>query len=133
MATAVVQLGPNTNPNNPAQTSPPIAVEEWQRFAEQAELSVKRRDPNAAIEAYEQAIASAEESVTPVNIAEVARLCWKMGSLEAALGSTAEARGSFEHGKRLLLEARSAGKLAPDAAQALAEIEGSLRRLPRDE
>lgn len=129
MASAVVQLGPNTGPNNPSE----VVVEEWQRFAERAELLVKKRDPDAAIEAYEHAITSAEESATPVNVAEIARLCWKMGSLEVALGSTAEARGSFEHGKRLLLEARSAGKLAPDALQALAEIEGSLRRLPRDE
>ena len=54
-------------------------------------------------------------------------------SLEAALGSTAEARGSFEHGKRVLLEARAAGKLPPEGQQALAELEGNLRRLPRDE
>ena len=133
MANAVAQLGPNPSPNNPSQTAPPVAVEEWQRFSEQGDLLVKRRDPDAAIQAYEQAIASAEESATPVAVAEIARLCLKMGSLEAALGSTAEARGSFEHGKRVLLDARSAGKLPPEAQQALAELEGNLRRLPRDE
>ncbi len=133
MASAVAQLGPNPSPNNPSQTAPPVAVEEWQRFSEQGDLLVKRRDPDAAIQAYEQAITSAEESTTLVAPADIARLCLKMGALEAALGSTAEARGSFEHGKRLLLEARSAGKLPPEAQQALAELEGNLRRLPRDE
>jgi serine/threonine protein kinase len=133
MASTVAQLGPNPNPSNPTNSSPVVVLAEWQRYAEQAELLVKRRDPDAAIQAYEQAISAAEESLTPVSVAEIARLCIKMGSLESALGSTAEARGSFEHGKRLLIQARSGGKLPPEAAQALAELEGNLRRLPRDE
>jgi serine/threonine protein kinase len=133
MASAVSQLGPNPDPTSSTGSSPAVVLAEWQRYAEQAELLVKRRDPDAAIQLYEQAITSAEESATPVPPVEIGRLCIKMGSLEAALGSTAEARGSFEHGKRLLIQAKSSGKLAPDAAQALAELESNLRRLPRDE
>ena len=94
---------------------------------------MKRRDPDAAIQAYEQAIVLAEESETPVSAADIGQLCVKMGALEAALGFTAEARGSLEHGKRVILQAKGSGKLPPEAAQVLAEIEGTLRRLPRDE
>jgi hypothetical protein len=100
---------------------------------EQAELLMKRRDPEAAIQAYEDAVAAAEESVIPVPPADIARLCIKMSALESALGSVAEARGSLEHGRRLLLQAKAGGKLPPDAAQVLADVEGNLRRLPRDQ
>jgi hypothetical protein len=133
MANAVAQLGPDPAPSNSTNSPPAAVLADWQRYAEQAEGLMKQRDPDAAIQAYEQAISSAEESVQPVSVIEIARLCHKMGSLEAALGSTAEARGSFEHGKRLIQQAKVAGKLPPDALHVLGEIEGSLRRLPRDE
>jgi hypothetical protein len=108
-------------------------VERWKRLAEEAERFVRRRDPDNALTTFGDAIEAAETATPPAPALEIAKLCQRLAGLEASLGSTAEARGSLEHGKRLLLEARAAGKLAPDAVQTLGEIEGTLRRLPRDE
>jgi serine/threonine protein kinase len=133
LAGTVAQLGPNPGSSTPGEAPPTVVLSEWERYAERAEFLMKRRDPEGAIQAYENAIAAAEESETPVPVAEIARLCVKMGGLESALGSIAEARGSLEHGKRLLLQAKSGGKLPPEAVQVLAELEGNLRRLPREQ
>ena len=133
MSNAVAQVGPDPTPAVGTETTPAPVLEPWQRLADRAESLVKRRDPEGAIQAYEQAVDAAELSETPVAAAEIARLCFKMGSLEVALGSTAEARGSFERGKRVIQDAKGAGKLPPEAIQVLADIEGVLRRLPRDE
>lgn len=137
--TAVTQIAPPA-PAKPGETPlqpdagialPPVGgIPEWQKLAERADVLLKRRDPDAAVQAFDQAIAIAEESAVPA--AEIARLCLKMGSIEVALGSTGEARGSFEQGKRILLQSKVGGKLPAEAAQVLAEIEGNLRRLPKD-
>jgi serine/threonine protein kinase len=133
MAAAVAQLGPDPSPANATNSAPTPALEDWQRFTEQAEGLMRRRDPEGAIQALNQALEAVDTATIPPPAHEVARLYQRMGALEAALGSTAEARGSFEMAKRVLQQARTGGKLPPEAARVLGEIEADLRRLPRDE
>jgi exonuclease VII small subunit len=133
MAATVAQLGPGTD--LPPETPLPITgdvLARWQKLSDHADLLAKRRDPDSAIEVYQDAILEAERAAPPAPPAEVGRLYSKIGALEAGLGSLDEARASFESGRKLLQRARSNGKLDADGLQVLGEIEGRLRKLPRD-
>ena len=131
LASAVVQLSGN-NPQTPA-TVPPSPVEQWRKLVEQGDAKLKRRDYDEAAAAYTSAIELAEGSELPGSLVEAARICQKLGSLEVGRGSYGEARTSFEDGKKYLQRAKAAGKPIAEAAQILAEIETSLRKLPREE
>jgi hypothetical protein len=48
------------------------------------------------------------------------------------MASTSEARASFVQGRKLLLQLKAHGQWNAERAKVLAEIEASLRRLPRD-
>ncbi len=137
LANTVAQLGPNTQPPNPIPSreipdtgSGPV-LQEWERLADRGDALVKKRDPEGAIEAFDQALDAAKNSATPVPRIELARLCYKVGSLEAGLGETATARGSLEYGKQLLLEERKGGKMDAVASELLGKLEAALRKLPR--
>ena len=56
----------------------------------------------------------------------------KLGTLQLQMASTSEARASFVQGRKLLLQLKSHGQWNAERARVLAEIESSLRRLPRD-
>ncbi len=132
MAAAVAQISATAPPPNGEapipQINPAPALEPWRHYAQQGEALMREHDPDKAADFFDQAIDTAEHSSTPVAALEIARLCYRLGSIDAGLGSTSEARGSFEHGRRLLKK----GKLSPEAAQVLAELDSALRRLPRE-
>lgn len=106
-------------------------MQQWERLADQADALVKQRDPDGAIEVFDAALQAAENSPVPAPPNDIARICYRMGSIEAGIGSTASARGSLEYGKRILLDQRKAGKLDAVGIELLGNIEATLRRLPR--
>ena len=96
-------------------------------------LSERRLDD--ALDFYEQAVESIRVSggnSTPDSRTEAALLCRKLGTLQLQMASTAEARASFVQGRKLLLQVKKEGHWNSTRAKVLAEIETSLRRLPRD-
>ncbi len=132
MAAAVAQLGPGGEPGQPAVSATGEALTRWQKLSDHGDLLVKRRDPDGAIEVYRQAIVEAERASPPAPIAEVGRMYSKIGALEAGIGSVDEARATLEGGKKFLQRAKSNGKLDEDTNAVLIEIEGRLRKLPKE-
>jgi serine/threonine protein kinase len=128
MANAVVQLSPNP-PGQPGAVIPTVIAEPWKDFAQQGDSLVKQRDPDSAVVAYERAIEVAESATPPASPMDLARLHQKIGNIEAQRGSPAVARGSFENAKRELQRVKT--KTA-DVTQMITEIDGTLRRLPRE-
>ena len=121
--------------------APPAPVEESAtRIAiialhQRGDAAVSQRRPDDALGFYEEAVDNARASApnaSPEAKAEAAVLCRKLGTLQLQMASTAEARASFVQGRKLLLQLKAHGQLNAERAKVLAEIDLSLRRLPRD-
>ena len=99
------------------------------------DAAVGERRLDDALGFYEEAVDNARADgphASPEAKAEAAVLCRKLGTLQLQMASTAEARASFVQGRKLLLQLKAHGQLSGERAKVLAEIETSLRRLPRD-
>ena len=112
--------------------SAPITAE-WRQFADRGELLLKQRDRDGAIDAYQRAVDVAEESPATATALDVVRLCRKLGSLQEAFGSAAEARRTYEHGRQQLIKykPKSAAEVT-DQAKLLTDIELALRKVQHD-
>lgn len=89
-----------------------------------------------ALQAYERAlaaVASLSNNSEPTTQMGLATLCWKLGTLQASLASSAEARRTFERGRKALLPLKTDKELSKERAKLLTELETSLRKLLRDD
>ncbi len=137
-----VEMAPVSVIQPVAPTAPPAApVEEsvvrraTVALHHRGDAAVGERSLDEALGFYEAAVDQARADgpqATPEAKAEAALLCRKLGTLQLQMASTAEARASFIQGRRLLLQLKAHGQLKGERAKVLAEIETSLRRLPRD-
>ena len=121
--------------------APPAPVEESATRAavialhHRGDAAVGERRLDAALGFYEAAVENVRTDgppATPEAKAEAALLCRKLGTLQLQMASTSEARASFVQGRKLLLQLKAHGQLNAERAKVLAEIDLSLRRLPRD-
>ena len=121
--------------------APPAPVEESaMRTAtvalhQRGDVAFSQRRLDEALGFYEEAVdnsRAAAPNASPEAKAEAALLCRKLGTLQLQMASTAEARASFVQGRKLLLQLKTHGQLNAERAKVLAEIDLSLRRLPRD-
>jgi predicted RNA-binding protein YlxR (DUF448 family) len=107
------------------------------RLIRLAERQIASAEPDLALDTLEQALDSAQEAVRSSGgseeaVLELARIYRREGQLASAINSSAEGRGYYVQSRRTLLQLRSKGKLPKEAAKLLVDLEGSLRRLPRD-
>lgn len=98
-------------------------------------MALERRLFDEALAYYEKAVATvgtAGQSASPDYRTEAALLCRKLGTLQLQMSSTSEARDTFLQGRKILLQIKKEGHWNASRARVLAEIETSLRHLPRD-
>ncbi len=139
-----VELPPTQFLGPPPPTAAQIAAADDARMsaeknalAAQADRLVLQHDLPSALETYEQALAAAQRFAgrragnADVQI-EIALLCRKIGTLQAQLSSTAEARRNFDRARKILLPLRGKGASAKVRAKILEDAERSLRALPHD-
>ena len=99
--------------------------------------AITERHPVQALDYYSAALEAAQSSAAQPGAdaaarAEVALLSRKLGTLQARYASTAEARASFDHGRKALLRLKARGGWNGGHQRLLDEIEASMRALPRD-
>ena len=102
---------------------------------QRGDVAFSQRRLDEALGFYEEAVDNSRASApnaSPEAKAEAALLCRKLGTLQLQMASTAEARASFVQGRKLLLQLKTHGQLNAERAKVLAEIDLSLRLLPRD-
>ncbi len=131
----------------PVSSIPPLAVESagpaeapparalMIALHHRGDAAVGERQLDEALGFYEEAMESARATTphgTAAVRAEAAILCRKLGTLQLQMASTSEARASFVQGRKILLQLKKQGAWNAERAKVLAEIEASLRRLPRD-
>ena len=107
------------------------------RLVRMAERQIADADPDVALDTLEQALAAAQDAVRNSDgseeaILELALIYRREGQLASAINSPAEGRSYYMQSRRTLLTLRSKGKLPKEAAKILGDLEGSLRRLPKD-
>ncbi len=104
-------------------------------FHRLGDIAVERRLFEEALVHYEKAVDSvgtAGQNASPDSRTEAALLCRKLGTLQLQMASTAEARDTFVQGRKILLQIKKEGHWNASRSRVLAELETSLRRLPRD-
>lgn len=107
------------------------------RLTRLAEAKEGVGDHSEALEVFELAIEAAMEIVRLSgndhdSVVELAILYRRLGALASNINSTAEARGHFESGRKTLQALRASGHLPKEGAKVLAELEGAIRRLPKE-
>ena len=95
------------------------------------------RRPEQALEYYAAALETARSHAAQPGVdatarGEVALLARKLGTLQARYASTAEARASFDLGRKTLLRLKARGVWKGEHQRLLQELEAGLRALPRD-
>ena len=117
----------------PPQPAIPVAIpvtDEWRISVLQGDNYWKARQVSEAIESYEHALDVADTSPQIASVLERASLCRKLGVLQINGASPAEARDSFNRGKKLLQQSK--GKTGAEGAKLLQEIDNLLLRTDRD-
>ena len=99
--------------------------EDWRTFVTSGDNYLRFRKTDAAIEAYEAALEVAQANPRSVPPGEFSRVCMSLGALQIQNGSPAEARRTLVQGRQFLI--RNKG-----AAGSIGQIEGMLKKLPRD-
>ncbi len=99
--------------------------------------AITERHPDQALEYYAAALETARSYIAQPGIdaaarAEVAVLSRKLGTLQARYASTAEARASFDLGRKALLRLKARGGWKGEHQRLLDDLEASMRALPRD-
>ena len=129
--TPIVMPAPATRP--PVETVPePVApppVTEWMVLVEQGDKLMQRRQRRDAVSAFERALDAAEGTAPPL---EIGRLCQKLATVQAAVMSSAEARGTLQRGLQALRKNKAAGPGASEQIRMIDEMESRVRALPRD-
>jgi hypothetical protein len=110
------------DPDEPVATA---TSEDWRSFVASGDNYMRFRKTDDAIEAYEAAIEAAVANPKSVPPNEFSRVCMSLGALQIQNGSPAEARRTLIQGRQFLI--RNKG-----AAGAIGQIEGMLKKLPRD-
>ena len=113
---------------------PPVAIpvtDEWRVSVLQGENYWKSRQVSEAIESWEHALDVADASPQVASVMDRAALCKRLGVIQINGASPAEARDSFNRGKRLLQQAKVKGGSA-EATKLLQEIDNLLLRTDRD-
>ena len=90
----------------------------------------KARQVSEAIESYAHALDVADTSPQIASVMDRAALCRKLGVLQINGASPAEARDTFNRGKKLLQQAK--GKTGPEGTKLMQEIDNLLMRTDRD-
>ncbi len=102
-------------------------------LATRADALVVERDLPLALQTYSRALTAAKRfSAEPGAQLDSAEIYRKMGTLQAQIESTAEARYSFEKARKILNSLRASGQLGKQRARILEDVEHSLHTLPRD-
>ncbi len=99
--------------------------EDWRTFVTSGDNYLRFRKTDHAIEAYEAALEVAQANPRSVPPGEFSRVCMSLGALQIQNGSPAEARRTLVQGRQFLI--RNKG-----AAGSIGQIEGMLKKLPRD-
>ena len=99
--------------------------EDWRTFVDSGDNYLRSRKTDDAIEAYEAALEVAQANPRSVPPGEFSRVCMSLGALQIQNGSPAEARRTLVQGRQFLI--RNKG-----AAGSIGQIEGMLKKLPRD-
>ena len=115
--------------------APPIPVaipvtDEWRVSVLQGDNYWKARQVSEAIESYAHALDVADTSPQIASVMDRAALCRKLGVLQINGASPAEARDTFNRGKKLLQQAK--GKTGPEGTKLMQEIDNLLMRTDRD-
>lgn len=135
-APAVSAIQPIVAPREPTTWSEaPGARVAMVALHQRGDAAVGERRLDEALGFYEEAVDTAVARGSHASAeakAEAALLCRKLGTLQLQMASTSEARASFVQGRKLLLQLKKQGGWNAERARVLAELETSLRRLPRD-
>ena len=115
--------------------APPVSVapeietppqsSDWRTFVANGDNYLRRRRTDDAIDAYAEALEVAQTNPKGVSPQEYGRVCMSLGSLQIQNGSPAEARRTLIEGRQFLLKNRG-------PASSIEQIEGVLKKLPRD-
>jgi hypothetical protein len=110
---------------------------EWLGQVAAGDTALQKGKTLQAVDFYNAALATAERYTARrvddvAALAEIALLCRKVGALQLQVASVAEARASYERGRRLLLVLKARGPLAAASAQCLQDLETGLTTLPRN-
>lgn len=125
-------IPPVTSPEPPAFKEPEPGTPAPAAPA-QAETSLPRHGLAQLESAYAAALAEAESQPNDARRQmEIAVVCFQLGSVQAELNSTAEARRTLERGRRILNHLRVSGRWNRERGQTLDSIERALKRLPKD-
>ena len=129
--TPIVMPAPAARPPVEAVPEPvaPPPVTEWMVLAEQGDKLMQRRQRREAVSAFERALDAAEGTAPPL---EIGRLCQKLATVQAAVMSSAEARGTLQRGLQALRKNKAAGPGASEQIRMIDEMESRVRALPRD-
>jgi hypothetical protein len=104
---------------------PEPAASDWAALVASGDNLMRRRQTDEAIDAYSQAIEIAQSNPKNVSATEYGQVCLKLGSLQIQTGATAEAKRTLIDGRAFLLRTNG-------PASVREQIEGMLRKLPRD-
>lgn len=122
----------------PPAPAPEMALRDVARSLHaRGDRAITERHPVQALDYYAAALEAAQSSAAQPGVdaaarAEVALLSRKLGTLQARYASIAEARASFDHGRKALLRLKARGGWNGGHQHLLDEIEASMRALPRD-
>lgn len=121
------------NESTPKPATRPKVKSQWKRLEDYGDLLMKNRNQPAAVLAYSEAIEvalkAADASPNDVELQiEVATLCQRVGQIQVAYSSQAEAKATLQKGRNILLKIknRSSGKAREKAIQ---DIESGLQKL----
>jgi hypothetical protein len=116
-----------------AATPIPIPPTPWRDAMRDGEELLRQRRAEDAVEAYYHALRLASESDPPAPPFEIARLCQRLGTLQAQFGSGAEARATLLRGRTILQNLKVKDKSpSDDTTRLLGDIDAALKRLPAD-
>ena len=103
----------------------PLQSSDWRTFVANGDNYLRRRRTDDAIDAYAEALEVAQTNPKGVLPQEYGRVCMSLGSLQIQNGSPAEARRTLIEGRQFLIKNRG-------PASSIEQIEGVLKKLPRD-
>ena len=130
--------GPRITPVTPMTNGPAVAPpsvqpeietrpqpDDWRTFVSSGDNLMRRRRTDEAIDAYAEALEVAQANPKGVSMQEFGRVCMSLGALHIQNSSPAEARRVLIEGRLFLLKNKG-------PAGSIDQIEGVLKKLPRD-